>query len=78
MLESISRVEWIQRNIFDVGGSSTGSEEIRKHLKSRKGKSIEIENICGVEGMQQQRSRGDIKELEMHKLTCQLETSCAS
>ena len=26
MVESITRFEWIQRSVFDVGGSSTGSD----------------------------------------------------
>ena len=38
-------VEWIQKNVFDVGGSSTGSEGIGKHLKRQKGEGIETENI---------------------------------
>ena len=35
-------VKWIWRNVFDVGGSSTGSEEIRKHLKRQKEEGVEI------------------------------------
>ena len=31
MVESIARVEWIRRNVFDIGGSTTGSEGIEKH-----------------------------------------------
>ena len=53
MVESIAYVEWIQRNIIDVKGSSTGSEGIEKHLKRWKGEGIETENICNVEGLQQ-------------------------
>ena len=50
MVESIARVEWIQRNIFNLGGSSTGSEGIHKHLKRQKGEGVETENICNVAG----------------------------
>ena len=50
MVESIARVEWIQRNIFNVGGSSTGSERIGKHLKRQKGEGVETENICNIAG----------------------------
>ena len=32
-MESIAYVEWIWRNVFDVGGTSTGSEGIVKHLE---------------------------------------------
>ena len=45
MVEFIARVEWIRRNVFDVGGRSTGSEQIGKHLQRRKGEGIETENI---------------------------------
>ena len=45
MVESIAHVEWIWRNVFDVGGSSTDSEGIGKHLKRRKGEGIETENM---------------------------------
>ena len=41
MVESIARVEWIWRNVFDVGGSSTGSERIGKHLKRRRVEGVE-------------------------------------
>ena len=34
------------RNVFDVGGSSTGSEEIGKHLKRQKEEGVEIVIIC--------------------------------
>ena len=51
MVESIAHVEWIQRNVFNVGGCSTGSEGIGKHLKRQKA-GIETENICDVEGLQ--------------------------
>ena len=44
MAESIARVEWIRRNVFDVGGSSTDSEGIGKHLKKRKGEGVGTEN----------------------------------
>ena len=44
MVESIARVEWIRRNVFDVGGSSTDSERIGKHLKRRRGEGVETEN----------------------------------
>ena len=36
MVESIVCVGWVWRNVDDVGGSSTGSEGIGKHLKRRK------------------------------------------
>ena len=45
MVESIAHVEWIQRNVFDVGGSSTGSERIGKHLKRQRGEGVETENV---------------------------------
>ena len=50
MVESIARIAWIQRNDFDVGESSTGSEE--KHLKRWKGEGIDTENICDVKELQ--------------------------
>ena len=52
MVESIVHVEWIQRNVFNVGGSRRGSEEIGKHLKRWKGEGVETENICDIEGLQ--------------------------
>ena len=52
MVESIAYVEWIQRNIFDVGRSSTGSEGTGKHLKRRKGGGVETKNACDDEGLQ--------------------------
>ena len=51
----IARVEWIQRNVFDVGGSNTSIEGIGKHLKRRKGEDVETKNVCDV--------RCDVKEL---------------
>ena len=48
MAESIARVEWMQRNVFDVGGSSTDSERIGKHLKRRRGEGVETENAGDV------------------------------
>ena len=60
MVESIARVEWIGRNIFDIGGSSTGSERIGKHLKRQRGEGVETENVWDVEGLQYQWSRGDL------------------
>ena len=48
MMESIARVEWIQRNIFEVGESSTGLEGIGKYLKRWKGEDVETENICDI------------------------------
>ena len=60
MLESIACVEWIRRDVFDVGESSTGSEGIGQHLKRRKRKGIEAENICDIQGLQRQQSRGDL------------------
>ena len=56
MMESIARVEWIRRSVFDVGGSITSSEGIGKRLKRWKGEGIETENICYV--------RCNIKELQ--------------
>ena len=49
MMESIALVKWIRRNVFEVGGSSTGSEGIGKYLKRWKGEGIETENICDVQ-----------------------------
>ena len=60
MVESIARVEWIRRNVIDIGESSTGSEKIGKHLKRQRGEGIKTENVCNVEGLQYQRSRGDL------------------
>ena len=37
-------IEWIRRNILDVGGSSTGSEGMQKLLKRQKGEGIETMN----------------------------------
>ena len=48
MVESIAHVEWMRRNVFDVGGSSTDSERIGKHLKRQRGEGVEIENAGGV------------------------------
>ena len=45
MVESIAHVEWIRRNLFDVEGSSTGSERIGKHLKRQRGEGVETENV---------------------------------
>ena len=47
MAESIARVEWMRRNVFDIGGSSTDSERIGKHLKRQRG-GVETENASGV------------------------------
>ena len=52
MVKSIAHVEWIQQHIFDIEGSSTGSEGIGKHLKRQEGEGIETKNICDVEGLQ--------------------------
>ena len=52
MVESIGHVEWIQKNVFDVGESSTGSEGIGKHLKRQKGEGIETKNVCDGEELQ--------------------------
>ena len=51
-MESIAHVEWIRRNVFDVVGSSTGSEGIGKHLERQKGECVETENICDVKELQ--------------------------
>ena len=59
-VESIARIEWIRRNVFDIGGSSTGSERKGKHLKRQRGEGIETKNVCDVEGLQYQCSRGDL------------------
>ena len=48
MVESIAHVEWIRRNVFDIGGNSTGSEGIGKHLKRQKGEGVET-NDSGAE-----------------------------
>ena len=60
MVESIAGVEWIWRKVFDVGGSSTGSEWIGKHLKRRRVEGVETENVCDIKGLQYQWSRGDL------------------
>ena len=60
MLDSTARVEWLRRNVFDIGESSTGSEGIGKHLKRQKGEDIETENICDGQGLQRRWSRGDL------------------
>ena len=52
MVESITHVEWIQGNIFDVGGSNMGSEGIGKHLKRQKGEGVETKSICDVKELQ--------------------------
>ena len=52
MVVSIACVEWILRNIFDVGGSNTGLEGIGKHLKRQKEEGVETENICDVDELQ--------------------------
>ena len=52
----IACIEWIRRNIFDVGESNIGTEGIGKHLKRQKGEGIETENVYDV--------RYDIKELQ--------------
>ena len=52
MMESIAHAELIQRNIFDIGVSNTGSEWIGKHLKRRKGEGVETENICDIKELQ--------------------------
>ena len=54
MMESIALIEWIQRKVFDVGGSGTGSERIGKHLKRWRGENIETENVCDVKGLRYQ------------------------
>ena len=59
MVESIGCVEWIQRNVFDVGGSNTSSEGIGKHLKRQNGEGLETENVYDIKGLQYQWSRGD-------------------
>ena len=45
MVESIACNEWIRRNVFDIGGRSTGSEGVGKYLKRRKGEGVETENM---------------------------------
>ena len=59
--------------MFDVGGSSTESERIGtpEEVEWRKRRNQEY---CDIEGC----SRGDLEKLEMYKLACQPETSCAS
>ena len=52
MVESIAYVEWIQRNIFDVGRSNTGLEGIGKHLKRQKKEGIETKNTCDIDELQ--------------------------
>ena len=43
---------YVRRDVFDIGGSNTGSEGIGKHLKRWKGEGIEAENIYDVQGLQ--------------------------
>ena len=45
MVESIPCNEWIRRNVFDIGGRSTGSEGVGKYLKRHKGEGVETENM---------------------------------
>ena len=52
MVESIACVEWIRKNVFDIAGSSEGSEGIGKHLKRWRGEGVETDNICDVKGLQ--------------------------
>ena len=78
MVESTTHVKWIRRNVFDVAGSNIDLESIGKHLKRRRGEGIETENVCDVEGLQYQWSRGDSLELEMHELVRQLKALCVS
>ena len=52
MVKSIACVEWIWRNVFDIGVSSTSLEEIEKHLKRKKREGVETENVCNAEGLQ--------------------------
>ena len=59
MAESIACAKWIQKNVFYVGGSNTGSERIRKYLKGWKEEGVETENVCDVKGLQYQWNRGD-------------------
>ena len=59
MLESIACVEWIRRDVFDIGGSSTGAEGIGTPKEAER-EGVETKNICDVQGLQQQRSRGDL------------------
>ena len=44
MVEPIVRIEWIWKNVFNVGGNDTGSEGIGKHLKRQEGEGIELGN----------------------------------
>ena len=48
MVESIVQVEQTQRNVFNIGGSNTGSEVKTIHLKRWKGEGVETENISDV------------------------------
>ena len=52
MVESIARLEWIWRNVFNVGGSSKSSEGMGKHLKRWKGEGVETKNDGDIEGLQ--------------------------
>ena len=52
MVESIACVEWILRNIFDVGRSNTGLEGKGKHLKRQKEEGVETENKCDIDELQ--------------------------
>jgi len=39
-------------NVFDVGGSSIGSEGVGKYRKTQKVDDVEIENTCDVDELQ--------------------------
>ena len=54
MVESIAHVEWIQRNVFDIRGSSTGSEEIGKHPKKQKREAYKL-RIFAMIALEQRR-----------------------
>ena len=41
MVEFIAYDEWIQRDVFNVGGSNTGSEGTEKYLKRQKEEGVE-------------------------------------
>jgi len=48
----IDLVEWILKNVFDVGESGTGLGEIGKLLKRQKVEGVETVITCDVEDLQ--------------------------
>ena len=79
MVESIANVEWIQRSVFDVRGSSTGSEGIGKHLKRHRNREyvqrqraampVEQRRLIRTRNVQVSTSTGDLVYVVTHSLT---------